>query len=87
VKVELDAIPAHELDFLRTHSPETAQHIEDCLDWLQADPIDIRAKRHQYTNGMRSIHVFSRGEIWLIIWEEEPPGTAVIRFIGQSDSL
>jgi len=87
VIVQFDPIPFSTLEDLHRHAPSVAARIEDCLDWLEADPVDPRARRRQFTNGMRAISPIIDGEEWLILWEEDPPNTAVIRFIGQSDSI
>lgn len=85
--VQLDPIPYSTLEDLHRHMPRVAARIEDCLDWLEADPVDPRARRRQFTNGMRAISPIIDGDEWLILWEEDPPNTAVVRFIGQSDSI
>ena len=85
--VQLDPIPYSTLEDLHLHMPRVAARIEDCLDWLEADPVDPRARRRQFTNGMRAISPIIDGDEWLILWEEDPPNTAVVRFIGQSDSI
>lgn len=87
MKVELDPIPGDVLDRLHEANPDVAMAVEECLDWLEADPIDVRARRRQFTNGMRAISRLVRGEEWILLWEEDPPGVAVVRFIGQSASL
>lgn len=87
MKVELDPDPDRALDALHEREPHVAKRIEECLDWLEQDPVDPRARRRQFTNGMKAIMPVVSGEEWLILWEEDPPGTAVIRFIGQSASL
>lgn len=85
--VQLDPIPYSTLEDLHRHMPRVAARIEDCLDWLEADPVDPRARRRQFTNGMRAISPIIDGDEWLILWEEDPPNIAVVRFIGQSDSI
>jgi hypothetical protein len=87
VNVELDPIPSTVLDGLHDTNSAVAKAVEEGLDWLEADPIDVRAKRRQFTNGMRAMSRIVRGEEWIILWEEDPPGTAVVRFIGQSHTL
>jgi hypothetical protein len=64
-----------------------AAPVEECLDWLEADQVDVRARRRQFTNGMRAITPVVAGEEWLILWEEDPAGTAIVRFIGRSTTL
>ena len=85
--VQLDPIPYSTLEDLHRHAPRVAARIEDCLDWLEADPVDPRARRRQFTNGMRAISPIIDGDEWLILWDEDPANTAVVRFIGQSDSI
>ena len=85
--VALDPIPADTLDYLHVGSPRAAERVEACLDWLEGDPVDSRARRRRFSNGLFAITSVVDGEEWLILWEEDPPGTAVVRFIGQSQSL
>lgn len=87
MRLELDPIPAAALDALHDQDPSAAASIEECLDWIEADPVDRRARRRQFSNGIRAIVRVVRGGEWLILWEEDPADTAVVRFIGQSTSL
>lgn len=87
MRLELDPIPAAELGALHDRDPVVATAIEECLDWIEADPVDPRARRRPFSNGIRAIVQVVRGDEWLILWEEDPADTAVVRFIGQSLSL
>ncbi|MHB1066291.1 MAG: hypothetical protein ACYC2Z_02495 [Candidatus Nanopelagicales bacterium] len=87
MRLLLDPIPADVLDALHDAQPHVAQRLEECLDWIESDPVDPRARRRQFTNGIRAITSVIGGEEWLLLWEEDPDGTAVVRFIGQSASL
>ena len=87
MRLELDPIPAAALEAQHDRDPAVAASLDECLDWIEADPIDPRAHRRQFSNGIRAIVRVVRGEEWLILWEEDPAGTAVVRFIGQSTSL
>ena len=60
--VQLDPIPYSTLEDLHRHMPRVAARIEDCLDWLEADPVDPRVRRRQFTNGMRAISPIIDGE-------------------------
>ncbi|MGH9063874.1 MAG: hypothetical protein ACRDZQ_06100 [Acidimicrobiales bacterium] len=86
-QLELDQIPADKLDGLHATLPEVAEVIEDCLDWVEAEPIDPRARRRRFSNGMWAIVRLAGGSDWLILWEEEDPGRPVVRFIGETTSL
>ncbi len=87
MRLELDPIPDAVLESLHRENPRVAQPLEECLDWIEAEPVDPRAKRRQFSNGLRAVTPVVAGEEWLVLWEEDPPGTAVVRFIGQSASL
>lgn len=85
--VQLDPIPADELDSLHATLPSVAAAIEESLDWIEAEPVDPRAKRRRFSNGMWAIlRSIADGE-WLVLWEEDPPGYPVVRFIGETTSL
>lgn len=87
MRLELDPIPDAALESLHRENPRVAQRLEECLEGIEAEPVDPRAKRRQFSNGIRAITPVVAGEEWLVLWEEDPPGTAVVRFIGQSASL
>lgn len=86
-QLELDPIPADKLDSLHATLPKVAEVIEECLDWVEAEPIDPRARRRRFSNGMWAIVRSAGGSDWLILWEEEDPGHPVVRFIGETMSL
>lgn len=85
--VELDPIPADKLDSLHAHDPRVGSAIEEVLDWIEAEPTDPRARRRRFTNGMWAVVRVIADEEWLVLWEEDPPGQPVIRFIGATASL
>lgn len=87
MRLEFDPAPAATLTALHDREPAVAAAIEECLDWIEVDPVDPRARRRQFSNGIRAIVRVVHGEEWLILWEEDPADTAVVRFIGQSASL
>jgi len=85
--VQLDPIPADKLDSLHATLPWVAAAIEESLDWIGAEPVDLRAKRRRFSNGMWAIlRSVADGE-WLVLWEEDSPGQPVVRFIGETSSL
>jgi hypothetical protein len=86
-QVELDPIPAARLDSLHDAQPKVALALEESLDWIEAEPVDVRARRRRFSNGMRAIVRAVAGEEWLILWEEDPPGQPVVRFLGETQSL
>jgi hypothetical protein len=86
-ELELDPIPAEKLDWLHATLPEVAGKIEECLDWIEADPIDPRAKRRRFTAGLWAILRPGAGSEWLLLWDEEQAGRPVVRFIGETTSL
>jgi len=86
-RLALDPLPAAALDSLYDFDPEAAERIEECLDWIEADPVDVRAKRTQFTNGMKAIRRTVKGREWLILWDEDEADTPVVRFLGESSVL
>lgn len=86
-QLELDPIPAQKLDSLHGSLPQVANLIEECLDWVEAEPVDPRAKRRRFSNGMWAIVRPGAGSDWLILWDEANPDYPVIRFIGETVSL
>jgi hypothetical protein len=86
-EVELDPIPADKLDSLHARDPRAASAIEEILDWIEAEPVDPRARRRRFTNGMWAVVRLVGDVEWLVLWEEDPPGQPVIRFIGETASL
>jgi hypothetical protein len=86
-ELELDPIPAGKLDSLHATFPRVADAIEECLDWVEADPVDLRAKRRRFTNGMWVIVRPIADSEWAILWDEIEPGHPVVRFIGETGSL
>lgn len=85
--VELDPIPADKLDSLHAHQPRIASAIEEVLEWIEAEPIDPRARRRRFTNGRWAVVRVVTNDEWLVLWEEDPPGRPVVRFIGETASL
>lgn len=86
-RLQLDPIPAAKLDQLYDLDPDAAELIEQCLDWIESDPVDVRAKRIVFTNGMRAIRRMVKGREWLILWDEDEPGNPVVRFLDESSVL
>ena len=86
-ELELDPIPASKLGSLHATLPRVADAIEECLDWIEANPVDPRAKRRRFTNGMWAIVRPIAGSEWVILWDEVDPGHPVVRFIGETASL
>jgi hypothetical protein len=65
-----------------------AAALEECLDWIEAEPVDVRARRRRrFSNGMRAIVRAAQSSERLILWEEDPPGQPAVRFLGESLSL
>lgn len=86
-ELELDPIPADKLDSLHASLPAVAKAIEQALDWIEADPVDLRAKRRRFSTGMWAVVLPAAGSEWLILWDEDDPGQPVVRFIGETASL
>lgn len=86
MKVELDPAAAAQLDELYDRDPETAARIDECLDWVEAEPMDPRAYRRMFSGGVRAISRVIREEERLVLWE--PDGdVAAIRVILPADQL
>ncbi len=86
-QLELDSAPAEKLDSLHATLPKVAAAIEECLDWIEAEPVEPRAKRRRLTNDMWAILRPAAGSEWLVLWDEEELDHPVIRFIGETTSL
>ena len=86
MKVELDPVAAAQLDALYGREPNGGAQIDDCLDWIEAEPMDPRAYRRMFSGGVRAIARDVNGEEWLVLWE--PDGNvAVIRAVMSADQL
>lgn len=86
-QVELDPAPAATLACLHLTSPSIATAMEEALDWIEADPVDPRVQRRQFSHGTWAVVRLVADAEWLILLDEDPPGTPVIRFIGETASL
>ena len=83
----LDPVPAAALESLRAVNPRVAEGVEEYLDWIEADPPDVRAKRRRFTNGMWAIVREIDGSAWVVLWDEEVPSEPTVRHIGETASL
>jgi hypothetical protein len=86
-EAELDPVPANKLDSLHDTQPTVAAALEECLDWIEAEPVDVRARRRRFSHGMRAIVRPVAGSEWLILWEEDAAGQPVVRFLGETTSF
>jgi hypothetical protein len=86
-KLMLDPQPAAALDTLWSRNERLADAVEEALDWIEADPPDVRSLRRRFTNGIWAVGVRAVGEDWTILWEEPEPGCPVARFIGETQSI
>lgn len=85
--VKLDPEPDRVLLALYGRDPHIAARIDQCIDWIEAEPMDPRAYRRMFSNGVRAITCVVGSEEWLILWEPTDAGIDYVRFIGQSDAL
>lgn len=83
----LDPAPAEALDRLWERNEHLADAVEEAMDWIEADPPDVRAKRHRFANGMWAIQVRAGGEEWTLVWEEDTPGEPVVRVLAETTSI
>lgn len=59
-----------------------AEWADQVFDWLEASPVDVRARTHQFTNGLMAVTAHRDGQDWLILWE--PDGdVAHVRYLGE----
>ena len=86
MKVELDPAAAAQLDELYDRDPETAARIDECLDWVEAEPMDPRVYRRMFSGGVRAISRVIREEEWLVLCEPDGDVSA-IRAILPADQL
>ncbi len=47
--------PAQKFDSLHESQPVVAAALEECLDWIEAEFVDVRARRRQFSNGIWTI--------------------------------
>ena len=85
MRVQLDPIPAATLSGLWTRLPRVADGLDEALDWIETG--DPRAKRRRFTTGMWAITRVLAGTESLLLWEEDPPGVAIVRHIGEATSI
>jgi len=86
VRVALDPAAAAQLDAHYDRDPNGGARIDECLDWIEAEPMDPRAYRRMFSGGVRAISRDVNGEEWLVLWE--PDGdVAVIRAVMPANQL
>jgi hypothetical protein len=85
VKVQFDPAPAETLTSLWARLPRVADGLDEAVDWIEAG--DARARRRRFSNGMWAISRVLGGTEWLVLWEEDPPGVAVVRHVGEATSI
>ncbi len=77
--VQLDADP---YDTYERVPLVVAHWADQVFDWLEEAPVDVRARTHQFTNGLWAVTAHRAGESWLILWE--PDGDiARVRYLGE----
>lgn len=86
-QLTLDPEPSTTLDTLWDRAPRLADRIEEALDWIEADPPDVRSKRRAFSNGMWVISIHAAGEDWTVIWDEDQPGQPVVRLIAETTTI
>jgi len=74
------------LDELWSRNESFADRIEEGLDWIEADPPNIRTKRHGFASGHYGFEITYALETWIIIWAENraDPMHPTVYFIGES---
>jgi len=74
------------LDQLWDRNEDFADRIEEGLDWIEADPVNIKAKRHGFAGGQYGFEITYTDETWIIVWAENrtDPTHPTVYFIGES---
>ena len=74
------------LEKLVVREPKLADRLDEALDWIEEEPVNLRAKRRAFSDGKFAIVVPFHDEDWLIIWSENPndPSSPIVFFIGES---
>lgn len=83
-ELRLDPDPAAELDRLWDTAPRVAAVLEEVLDWIEDEPVDPRAKRRRFSNGMWAVVRTAERDEWLILWEEMDDQVRYVRYLGHS---
>ncbi len=66
-------------------SDELGKRVRDILARLREDPAPVRAERAatKFSNGLWGLRLEAPDEsLWLIVWEEVPPLTIRVHYIG-----
>ncbi|WAC89376.1 hypothetical protein [Mycobacterium sp. Aquia_213] len=80
--LELDPEPYDELVDLRNRDPMFAEHIDQWLDRIEANPNDETVRRRLIRPGrVYAVTVARADEDYLILWELDG-ATPVIRYLG-----
>ena len=77
MKVGLGPAAAAQLDELYDRNPQTATRIDECLDWVEAEPMDPRSYCRMFSGGVRAISRVIREEEWLVLWEPDGDVAAI----------
>jgi len=74
------------LDAACARDPLLGERLDAALDWIEASPVDLRAKRRSFSGNYFGIEVRCGDEDWLILWRENPddPLAPRVDFIGPS---
>ena len=57
--------------------PALCARLDETLDWIEADPPDIQARRRAWAAGKLGVEVTGGGEEYLIVWENTKPRPTV----------
>ncbi|WP_343598808.1 hypothetical protein [Mycobacterium sp.] len=83
----LDEQPADERDRLWETDPECAGRVEDALDLIDTEPTSAEATRRKIRRlaggPLNAVDVRCRDCDLQILWEHEPDGTIVVRYLGE----
>ena len=73
------------LDSAVARNSKLGERLDEAIDWIEADPVDVRAKRRAWSGGRFGIDVSGGGEDYLIIWED--PDNPTVLFVGDPANL
>lgn len=60
-----------------------ARWADQVFDWLEEQPVNVRARAHAFTNGVHAVTATIAEEEWLLLWEYEG-ADVVVRYLGEN---
>ena len=84
VKFTPSALAAYET--AADQQPHLGDRLDEALDWIETQPVDVRAKRRAWSGGMYGIDIRHADQDWLIIWNDSGPQPLIV-YIGTPTNL